>query len=145
MKPLDQYFRHCLYFSAGALARAMNEMAEEEFQSLGFSPSHAFLLMLALEREGITQKEAAAELHLAPSTVSRLADALVRKGLLRREEGGRARPLHPTQQGEALQSEIAAAWRRIYDRYSAVLGEEAGCELTARTYSAAMALQPKPS
>lgn len=143
MKSLDHYFQNCLYFSAGALARAMNEVAEEKFKPLGLAPSHAFLLMLALERPGVTQKEAATVLHLAPSTVSRLVDALVRKDLLRREEGARARPIYPTDAAKDLAPAIEAAWKRIHTHYSEALGQEAGDALCKTIFDAASALQRK--
>lgn len=46
------------------------------------SPSHAFLVIRVNEQPGLTQKELADLLKLAPSTVTRFLDDLERKGYI---------------------------------------------------------------
>ena len=70
-KTASHLLNSCLYFTASTLCRHITRMAEEEFMKVGVSPSHAYLLLVTQERPGISQKEAAEYLTLAPSTVSR--------------------------------------------------------------------------
>lgn len=49
--------------------------------------THCELLRLADSRPGITVADAAAELHLAPNTVSTMVSKLTKDGLLRRSRG----------------------------------------------------------
>ena len=134
-------FRHCLYFTANSLARMITKMAEEEFGVTGVSPSHAFLLMLVDATPGITPTALAKELHLAPSTVTRMIDKLVYKGLLDRRASGRTTGIYPTKKGKQLQEAINAAWHRLYERYSAILGEDFSRELTQMIDEAAHKLE----
>jgi DNA-binding MarR family transcriptional regulator len=135
----------CLFFSANSLARIITRMGEEEFARVGMTPSYAFLLTLAVDRPGISQKELAAQLHMAPSTVSRFVDALVAKGLIAKETEGRNTYIHPTEPGLALQPSIEKAWRGLHDRYSAILGREEGDLLAELTSAACRKLQSESS
>ena len=129
MSDTQTLLHHCLYFSANALARIITRLAEEEFKRTGLSPSHAFLMMLTNETPGISPKELSGRLHLAPSTVTRFIDVLVYKGLLRRESEGKTIKIFATSEGQNLQQSIQDAWKRLHERYAAVLGREAGDDL----------------
>ncbi|WP_022660449.1 MarR family winged helix-turn-helix transcriptional regulator [Paucidesulfovibrio longus] len=133
----------CLFFTANALARTITRLGEQKFAPVGMTPSYAFLLMLAVERPGISQKELAEELHLAPSTVSRFVEGLVRRGLLARTGEGRNVLLTATGEGEALIPEIRKAWQALHREYSEVLGESPGRELTRLTAEACRALEER--
>ncbi|MFD1356783.1 MarR family winged helix-turn-helix transcriptional regulator [Fictibacillus halophilus] len=121
---------NCLYFTVNKLSRAITRMAEESFKKTGLSPTHAFLLMLVNNKPGISQSELAEELHMMPSTITRFIDKLVIKGLLERKAEGKRSFIFPTEAGENTQEEIKEAWKDLYRNYSAVLGEDAGKELT---------------
>lgn len=112
----------CLYFTANSLARVITRMADEEFRKTGLSPSHAFLLMLATDNPGIGQKELSAQLHLAPSTVTRFVDALVHKGFLKRQSQGKITRVYATEAGHQLRDSIEDAWKGLHQRYADILG-----------------------
>ncbi len=102
-------FERCLYFNLNALTRAVNQRWEEAYGTVGLSPAHAYLIRLVLIHPGVTQKQIAAELRLAASTITRFVDALVARGLLqRRDSAGDAREwtIHPTDAARALHSEL---------------------------------------
>lgn len=126
----------CLYFTANNLARTITRMAEEAFAPLALSPSQAFLVMLAIESPGMSASDMASQLHLAPSTVTRLVDGLIRKDFVERKIEGKASLIHPTPKSKELATEIAAAWKRLYHNYSDILGENAGRDLTSLLHSA---------
>lgn len=131
----------CLFFTANSLARDVTRMGEEAFAGIGMTPSYAFLLMLAAESPGISQKELAQRMNMAPSTVSRFIDALVKRQLLRKEGQGRLTLIHPTEKGLQLQEHIQAAWKSLYERYSNVLGRKNGDALTRLCLEASKKLQ----
>ncbi len=131
----------CLYFTANSLSRVITRMAEESFGAIAMSPSHAFLLMLAIEKPGISQKELAEALHLAPSTVSRFVDALVRRKLVEKRVEGRSTLIRPTENGMAMGEPVGECWRRLYERYSEILGKENGDELNRLTREACAKLE----
>ncbi len=75
-------------------------------------PARSELLRLAVRRPGIGVAEAAAELHLAPNSVSTMVSKLAEDGLLNRDRGasdGRAVRLTVTEVGAARVEQ----WRDI--------------------------------
>lgn len=131
----------CLFFTANSLARDITRMGEEEFASIGMTPSYALLMMLAVDSPGISQKEIAAGMNMAPSTVSRFIDSLVRRGLLQKDVQGRSTYIHPTDKGVQLKESIQEVWKNLYDRYSKILGQEYGDDLTRLCLEASRKLQ----
>ena len=132
----ESYFECCLYFTANSLARIVNKMADEEFKKLGLCTSHAFLLMMVMEKPGIKQKDLSQALHLNQSTVSRFVDLLVTKGYLKKVVEGKQSCAYPTEAAKAAKPAIEKAWENLYIAYSNILGEEEGKELTKNTYNA---------
>lgn len=125
-------FERCLYFNVNALARAVNQRWEKAYQAIGLSPAHAYLLRLVLSNPGITQKQLAAELRLAPSTMTRFIDALVKRGLLLREaSGGDAREwsIQPSDTARTLHSELERIGQELYQNLRSTLGETSCSEL----------------
>ena len=130
MTKCKSILHNCLYFTANSLARVITRMAEEEFRRTGLSPSYAFLMMLVNDNPGIGQKELGAQLHLAPSTVTRFIDSLVHRGYLARKSDGKVSRVYATEAGRSLRKPIAEAWKSLHQRYAKVLGLKKGDELT---------------
>ena len=131
---------NCLYYSANALSRVMTKMADEEFAVTGLTSSYALLLMAVNDNPGIQPKELSVQMQLTPSTVTRLIEKLENKGLVSRQCQGRCKEVHPTEKSEQLQVTIKAAWKRLFNRYSEILGVEESKALTNKIYEATQEL-----
>ena len=134
---------NCLYFTSNKLNRVINRMADEEFSKIGLSTSHAFALMSINIEPGLSQNELSKILNIKPSTTSRFIDKLESKGLATRKVKGKVSYLYPTEEGEHLKEEISECWKNLHYRYSNILGEKEGAELTASVYRAAEKLENK--
>ncbi|MGQ5396608.1 MarR family winged helix-turn-helix transcriptional regulator [Paenibacillus sp. M.A.Huq-84] len=131
---LGIYLKECLYFTANRLGRVISKMAEDEFATSGLSPTSAFLLMAVFEKEGISQKELGEMLHLQPSTVTRLIEKLVIKGLITSRVEGRLSLIFATDKGKAMDETINECWNNLRKRYSELLGEKEGDDLSLHLY-----------
>jgi len=129
---LDNYLKECLYFTASRLSRVVTKMAEDEFSVSGLSPTYAYLLMVVYDKEGISQKELGEILHLQPSTVTRLIERLISRSLIYKKVEGRNSLVYTTDKGKNLQKTIHESWMNLRSRYTDILGEEAGENLTLR-------------
>ncbi len=135
IKPSSPYCQ-CLYYASNALARITTRMAEEEFASVGLSPSYAFLIMTVAKKPGIQPGEISKELELTPSTITRLIEKMEKKGLLRRKFEGKTTGVFITAKGEALTIDIKKCWLNLYLRFKETLGEEQAEKLTGVIYTA---------
>lgn len=137
----DTYFSECLFFTANRLARLMNKLAEEAFAPLGLSPTYAYLIMVVSDRPGITQKELSEKLHIAPSTTTRFVDKLCSKDIVERKQEGKQVMIYPTEKSDELLPDIYKCLKQLYNRYSDILGEDAGKEITAQIHLASEQLE----
>lgn len=130
----------CLNFSANALARVMTTIADDEYGRLGLTASHAFLLKEAIENPGIQPKELSEELHLTPSTITRLIEKLELKKLVERKMEGKHTLVYATEKGVVMLPDIKRAQKAISRRYSDVIGPDMARQLTKMAYDAVQAL-----
>lgn len=115
----------------------LESITEEEFGNrLGLSSSHAFILKEAIEQPGVQPSEVAKELHLKPSTITRLVDKLVAQNLIERRQEGKLVRLFATKQGIDLKPKVLEAWEAVFERYASMLGKQKAMELTSRIYEA---------
>jgi len=114
----------------------MTKIADEEFKTAGVSTSYAFLLMTVNEKPGIQPMEISQQMMLTPSTVTRLIDKLENKKYLRREYEGKQVKVFPTEKSLVLDKKLRDSWLNLFKKYSDILGEKAGVDLTVDIYKA---------
>jgi|APSaa5957512622_1039677.scaffolds.fasta_scaffold175736_1 DNA-binding MarR family transcriptional regulator len=123
MKKIQDYIESCLFFNTNAFSRLLNKIAENEFKILKLSPAHGTLLLIVFDNPGINPKELSRHLHLTPSTITRFVDALVKKDYVSKKSKGKSVFIHPTENGLSLKSDIAKAYRSLFDQYTLILGK----------------------
>ena len=81
MKACDSRYSQCLYFASSALSRKVEKLASQCWAPVGLSPSHGYLLMIAIEEPGVQPSFLVEQLQLTPSTITRLIEKLDEKQL----------------------------------------------------------------
>ncbi len=125
-------FEKCIYFNSNALVRQINRIWDEAFKPLGLSPAHAYVLRVVLEQPGISMKQIAEVLELAPSTVSRFVDSLINKKLLSRKLDGedrRGTRIFPTAAAEKTHQQLEDTGKQLYTNMNKIIGKKAFTEL----------------
>ncbi len=126
----------CLYFSSVFLARELGRMADKRFAKTGLCPSAAFLLLYVIEEPGLNPTAVAEALELAPSTITRFADTLVKEGYITRDRSGKNSSMLPTEAGTAMKETIQVCWNGLYEDYASKLGKESADRLACEMFSA---------
>jgi len=129
MKTTDSKYRQCLYFTSNALARKIEKLAQGIWAKVDLSPSHAYLLMLAIEEPGIQPSSLAENLQLQPSTITRLIEKLEEKKLLVRTTEGKMTNVYPTPKGKELAPRLRDCVNEFQNSYSTLLGKEESAKL----------------
>ena len=129
MQIKESKYSQCLYFTSAALARKVEKIAIEVWKEVDLPPSHAYLLMAVLEGPGIQPSLLAAELHLQPSTITRLVEKLEEKKLLVRTNEGKLTNIYPTPKAKELLPRMKQCIQKFHKKYSSLLGKDESCRL----------------
>ena len=129
VKAANSKYCQCLYFSSNALARKIEKLANDSWKKVGLTPSHAYLLMLAIEEPGIQPSALVRQLLLTPSTITRLIEKLEEKKLVVRTTEGKLTNVYPTPKARAMLPDLKACLEHFYQNYSSVIGKEESARL----------------
>ena len=102
MKIADSRYGRCIYFASNALARKTEKLAVAAWDKANLSPRHAYLLMIVLDEPGVQPGALSDELHLSPSTITRLIEKLESKKLVTRATEGKTTGVYPTQKSRDM-------------------------------------------
>lgn len=129
MKTSESKYCRCLYFTANALARKIEKLAQDSWSKVDLSPSHAYLLMMAIEDPGIQPSALADHLQLQPSTITRLIEKLEDRKLVIRATEGKMTNVYPTPKGKELLPKLKECLNEFYSSYAGILGKEESARL----------------
>lgn len=124
MKISESKFKQCFYFASGALARIVEKMAIDVWKKVDLPPSHAYVLLLVIEEPGIQPGVIASQLHLTPSTITRLIEKLESKKLVVRTSEGKITNVYPTPKAKELHPELVACVNEFSNLYYDALGQK---------------------
>ena len=111
------------------MARKIEKLANESWKKVGLTPSHAYLLMLAIDEPGIQPSALVKQLLLTPSTITRLIEKLEEKKLVIRATEGKLTNVYPTPKARALLPELRQCLNDFYQNYSSIIGKEESARL----------------
>jgi DNA-binding MarR family transcriptional regulator len=122
-----------LLFAGGTFARQVEKLAKEMWKPSGLSPSQAQLLLHILDNDFAFPVYICQEFQVGPSTITRLAEKLEKKGLAGRydmENGGTF--IMATEEGRKLKPVLEGCERAFAKRCNALLGEQEAFSLACR-------------
>ncbi len=118
-----------MYFVSNALARKIEKLSISVWKKTNLSPSHAYLLMIVLDEPGVHPGSLSSELHLTPSTITRLIEKLEEKKLVTRTTEGKTTAVYPTSKAKDIRLLLKECAEEFAKKYVAVLGKEESSRL----------------
>jgi DNA-binding MarR family transcriptional regulator len=122
-KAVDSVFAESLYFASGAFGRAVEKLATECWKKSGLSPSQGNLLLHLILDTYPFPCYISSDLHVNPSTVTRLADQLEAKDLVYRMPSGHWNYLGVTKKGFLLLPALLESKKVFDDRCIELFGK----------------------
>lgn len=124
MKVSESKYSSCLYFTASALARKVEKLANACWKKIGLATSHAYLLKLVLDEPGLQAGQLSEQLQLTPSTITRLIEKLEEKKLVTRIMEGKTTLVFPTHKAKEMKPQIRHCIEEFNEKYTKILGRE---------------------
>jgi len=115
-------FEECVYFNLATLARKLNKIWNVEFERLGLSASHGYLLFAIVENPKATQKDLSALMELDASTITRFIDALAAQGLVKKTSRGKGAIFAVTPEGKKAYRAVKKPMDGLYHSMQAHFG-----------------------
>ena len=115
-------FDKCIYFNLVTLTRKINKIWAEEFERLGLSPSHGYLLFAIAEKPDTSQKLLSELMELDASTITRFIDTLSRKGLVEKTTKGRGAIITITPAGKKMYLDVKMVMDKLYGQMQVHFG-----------------------
>lgn len=125
--PAAEVLETCACFSARSAARAITTLYDDTLAAAGLRTTQLALLAAVDAARSPTMADAAGELGLDPSTMTRTLQPLLRDGLVEIERGAedrRVRVLVLTRQGKRRLAEAGRLWRQAQATLERQLGSE---------------------
>ena len=128
-------FERCLYFNINALTRKVNRIWKDAFETVGLSPSHAYLLRLVLAEPGLPQHSIAETMNLEKSTITRFIDKMESEGYITRKvpatRNTSEQVIYPTEKAKRLHSQLERIGDELYDNMLKTIGTDELKQLVA--------------
>ncbi len=115
---------HTFHSKANTFSRNLTSYFDSKLSSFGLATSYVELLMLLKKNGGYTQKDLAEQLSLAPSTITRFIDKLIKQNLVVKHRSGREVSVELTDKGNRLSSEMDDLYSQALADLEEVVGEK---------------------
>ncbi len=107
-----------------SFSREISAHFDAYFKHFNLATSYIELIILVHKEGEVTQKALAENMNLAPSTITRFVQKLVKMDLLEKSKNGRIALLQLTPKAEKLAAELTITYNKAVEDLEAKLGEK---------------------
>lgn len=116
-------YSNCVYFNLSTLNRRITKIWQDEFNLIGLSPSHGYLLSAMAEKPMATQKELSEIMELDASTITRFIDVLSTKKMIEKVSIGKGAKFTLTKKGSDVSDKANRLMNTLFSNMQNTLGK----------------------
>lgn len=112
------------HISVNTFSRNLSSFFDDRLRSFGLATSYIELMIFLLNKGASTQTEIAEYLNLAPSTMTRFVDKLIKKGYVQKQRAGRSVSIELTGRGSEVSEQMKTAYDNVVDELTQMMGDK---------------------
>lgn len=113
-----------MHSAANSFSREITRHFDSYFENYNLATSYVELLLILREKEESSQNDLADDMNLAPSTITRFMNKLVKKGLVQKKKDGRTAVITLSKKGQSLIPELKNRFDNAVADLESILGEK---------------------
>jgi DNA-binding MarR family transcriptional regulator len=110
--------------SVNSFSRTLSAFFDDRLSRFNLATSYIELMILMRKNGGVSQKDIASQLSLAPSTVTRFVEKLKNQGYLTKQRDGRNMTIELTDDGRRVSAEMEREYESIVQDIRDLMGEK---------------------
>jgi DNA-binding MarR family transcriptional regulator len=110
--------------SVNSFSRTLSAFFDDRLSRFNLATSYIELMILMRKNGGVSQKDIASQLSLAPSTVTRFVEKLKNQGYLTKHRDGRNMTIELTDDGRRVSAEMEREYESIVQDIRDLMGEK---------------------
>ncbi|NBC66349.1 MAG: MarR family transcriptional regulator [Bacteroidetes bacterium] len=113
-----------MHSAANIFSREITRHFDSYFQEFDLATSYVELLIILFERNELSQHDLAEEMKLAPSTITRFVNKLVKRGLVEKKKVGRTAVISLSSEGKELTPTLKQRFENAVNDLEKILGDK---------------------
>lgn len=113
-----------MHSASNSFSREITRHFDSYFEEYDLATSYVELLLILYDQDELSQNDLAEEMKLAPSTITRFVNKLVKKGLVQKKKVGRTAVITLSKKGEDQLPTLKRAFDNAVRDLERILGEK---------------------
>jgi DNA-binding MarR family transcriptional regulator len=110
--------------SVNSFSRTLSAFFDDRLSRFNLATSYIELMILMRKNGGVSQKDIASQLSLAPSTVTRFVEKLKNQGYLTKQRDGRNMTIELTDDGRRVSADMEREYESVVQDIRDLMGEK---------------------
>lgn len=113
-----------MHLASNTFSREITRHFDSYFEEYGLATSYVELLLILQDQDELSQNDLADEMKLAPSTITRFVNKLVKKGLIEKKKVGRTAVITLSKKGQELLPALKRSFDNAENDLKGILGDK---------------------